>query len=78
VLLPIRITDGEIRLALDGDWLVSAIIVQPLAAPEEDFLWRRTYWNCGVSPWTLPALQCTLPAWRHFSDIPFRQAKWEW
>jgi hypothetical protein len=77
VLLPVRITDGQIRIAIDGDWLVSGIVVQPLASDAEDFLFSRTYWNCGAAPWTLPEMKCDAPAWQRFSDIPFRRAKWE-
>ncbi len=76
-VLPVRITDGQIRVAIDGTWLVSGIVVQPLAYEAEDFLFSRTYWNCGAAPWTIPELKCDAPAWRRFSDIPFRRAKWE-
>ena len=72
-----KLTDGQIRVAIDGTWLVSGIVVQPLAYEAEDFLFSRTYWNCGAAPWTIPELKCDAPAWRRFSDIPFRRAKWE-
>ncbi len=75
-VLPVRIDDGKIRVNFTGNYLVSGIVVQVLAYPEEDFLWRRGYWNCGVSPWLLPELNCDPVDWRFYSDVPFRRARW--
>jgi len=47
-------TGGEIRLVLDGRWLVSAIALQPVMGDGEDFSVARGFWvSDGYEPCTL-------------------------
>ncbi len=39
-----HVSGGTLDVAFDGDWLVSAIGLQPLLADEEDFYMRRGIW----------------------------------
>ena len=55
---------------------MSGVVMQPLLFPAEDFLWSRSFWNCGKAPWLLPELQCDPKDWRFRSDVHLRKARW--
>jgi len=78
VLLPVMIDRGEITLKVDGSWAISGIMVQPLMTPEEDYLFSRSYFNCGKAPWLLPELNCNPQDWKYFTDIHLRKAIWNY
>ena len=40
----VHVADGKVDFTFDGEWLVSAIGVQPLLADSEDFTVRRGFW----------------------------------
>ena len=72
----VRITGGKADFALSGDWLVSAISVQPLMSDEEDFSVRRAFWYVeGYEPSTLYRSAdyegpCEFPAADEIIDMP--------
>ncbi|MBE6369782.1 MAG: hypothetical protein E7056_06465 [Lentisphaerae bacterium] len=74
--IPVMVKDGKIALAIDGDWALSGFVLQPLMYPGEDYLFSRTYFNCGQVPWLLKELQCDPEDWKFFSGDHLRRAKW--
>lgn len=76
VLLPVMIKNNKVILEFDGNWAISGIVMQPLMTPDEDYLFSRTYFNCGKVPWLLKELQCDPADWKYFSDIHLRKARW--
>ena len=78
ILIPVWIKDGKVKLDFTGDWMVTGIVMQPMLYPTEDYIFSRSYWNCGVCPWLLPELKCEKNDWRLRSDLHLRKAKWEY
>ena len=50
----VHVTGGNVDVTFTGDWLVSAISLQPLLSDREDFSVRRGFWlTAGYEPATL-------------------------
>lgn len=78
LVIPSWVKDGCIRVKFDGNWAISGIVVQPLMSGAEDFLFSRSWWNCGISPYLIPELKQDPADWRFWRDQPYRRARWNW
>ncbi|MBE6381297.1 MAG: hypothetical protein E7047_10255 [Lentisphaerae bacterium] len=76
VMIPVMVKDGKIAIEFDGDWAVSGIVIQPLMYDNEDYLFSRTYFNCGQVPWLIKELECDPADWKYFSGDHLRRARW--
>ncbi|NLZ59965.1 MAG: hypothetical protein GX901_04810 [Lentisphaerae bacterium] len=78
LVIPTWVKDGKIALRFSGKWNISAIIIQPLMSDAEDYLFSRSWWNCGIAPQLIPEMKQSKEVWRYVSDLPYRRAKWNW
>ena len=76
LVIPAMVKDNKVTVNFEGVWSTSGMIMQPLMTPGEDYLFSRTYFNCGKAPWLLKELDCDPAAWKYFEDIHLRQARW--